>query len=72
MPTRLGTAPVRPPTVAVESFQEGPTMRLSMIGCGSLGTVHAAAMASIGHDVVGIDVDQRKIDTLSQGKAPFF
>ncbi|WP_438353767.1 UDP-glucose dehydrogenase family protein [Microbacterium sp. CJ88] len=47
-------------------------MRLSVIGCGYLGAVHAAAMASIGHDVVGIDVDQRKIDTLSQGRAPFF
>jgi UDPglucose 6-dehydrogenase len=48
------------------------SVRLSVIGCGYLGAVHAAAMASIGHDVVGIDVDQRKIDTLSQGKAPFF
>jgi UDPglucose 6-dehydrogenase len=47
-------------------------VRLSVIGCGYLGAVHAAAMASIGHEVVGIDVDQRKIDTLSQGKAPFF
>ena len=47
-------------------------MRLSVIGCGYLGAVHAAAMASIGHDVVGIDVDRRKIDALSQGQAPFF
>jgi UDPglucose 6-dehydrogenase len=29
-------------------------------------------MASIGHEVVGIDVDQRKIDALSRGEAPFF
>ena len=47
-------------------------MRLSVIGCGYLGAVHAAAMASIGHDVVGIDVDPRKIDALSRGEAPFF
>jgi UDPglucose 6-dehydrogenase len=47
-------------------------MRLSVIGCGYLGAVHAAAMASIGHDVVGIDVDERKIASLSQGEAPFF
>ncbi|MFG6402658.1 UDP-glucose dehydrogenase family protein [Microbacterium sp. P04] len=47
-------------------------MRLSVIGCGYLGAVHAAAMASIGHDVVGIDVDERKIATLSKGEAPFF
>lgn len=47
-------------------------MRLSVIGCGYLGAVHAAAMASIGHEVVGIDVDQRKIEALSKGEAPFF
>ncbi|RKS89826.1 UDPglucose 6-dehydrogenase [Microbacterium sp. AG790] len=47
-------------------------MKLSVIGCGYLGAVHAAAMASIGHEVVGIDVDQRKIDALSKGQAPFF
>jgi len=29
-------------------------------------------MASIGHDVVGIDVDERKIDALSRGEAPFY
>lgn len=47
-------------------------MRLSVIGCGYLGAVHAAAMASIGHDVVGIDVDHDKIAALSRGEAPFF
>jgi UDPglucose 6-dehydrogenase len=47
-------------------------MRLSVIGCGYLGAVHAAAMAAIGHDVVGIDVDARKIESLSRGDAPFF
>ena len=47
-------------------------MRLSVIGCGYLGAVHAAAMASIGHDVVGIDVDERKVASLSRGEAPFF
>ena len=33
-------------------------MRISVIGCGYLGAVHAAAMAELGHDVVGIDVDE--------------
>jgi UDPglucose 6-dehydrogenase len=47
-------------------------MRLSVIGCGYLGAVHAAAMASIGHEVVGIDVDEKKIASLSKGEAPFF
>ena len=47
-------------------------MRLSVIGCGYLGAVHAAAMASIGHEVVGIDVDEGKIASLAKGEAPFF
>ncbi len=47
-------------------------MKISVIGCGYLGAVHAASMAELGHDVVGIDVDREKVDLLSQGKAPFF
>jgi len=47
-------------------------MKISVIGCGYLGAVHAASMAELGHDVVGIDVDAEKIDSLSRGRAPFF
>ncbi|WP_029291608.1 UDP-glucose/GDP-mannose dehydrogenase family protein [Cellulomonas sp. HZM] len=47
-------------------------MRISVIGCGYLGAVHAAAMASLGHEVVGIDVDVAKVDALRAGKAPFY
>lgn len=45
---------------------------MSVIGCGYLGAVHAAAMASIGHDVIGIDIDEQKVATLAAGTAPFF
>ncbi|WP_394769543.1 UDP-glucose dehydrogenase family protein [Lacisediminihabitans sp.] len=47
-------------------------MKISVIGCGYLGAVHAAAMAKLGHDVVGIDVDAGKIAQLSDGRPPFF
>jgi UDPglucose 6-dehydrogenase len=47
-------------------------MRISVIGCGYLGAVHAASMAHLGHDVVGIDVDEAKIASLAAGRAPFF
>ena len=43
-----------------------------MIGCGYLGAVHAVAMAELGHEVVGIDIDQAKIDALTAGNAPIF
>lgn len=47
-------------------------MRISVIGCGYLGAVHAACMAKLGHDVVGIDVDENKIAELAAARAPFF
>lgn len=47
-------------------------MRISVIGCGYLGAVHAAAMASLGHEVTGVDIDSVRIDQLSAGKVPFF
>lgn len=47
-------------------------MRISVIGCGYLGAVHAACMAKLGHEVVGIDVDERKILALSSAEAPFY
>lgn len=46
-------------------------MKISVIGCGYLGAVHAASMAEIGHEVVGFDVDATRISTLAEGKAPF-
>ena len=47
-------------------------MRISVIGCGYLGAVHAASMAKLGHDVIGIDLDERKIAALGAGTPPFF
>ncbi|MET3951887.1 UDP-glucose/GDP-mannose dehydrogenase family protein [Arthrobacter sp. UYEF36] len=47
-------------------------MRISVIGCGYLGAVHAATLASMGHTVVGIDVDAAKVEQLGRGAAPFF
>ncbi|MCU1469684.1 MAG: UDP-glucose/GDP-mannose dehydrogenase family protein [Glaciihabitans sp.] len=47
-------------------------MKISVIGCGYLGAVHAACMAELGHEVIGVDVDQSKIDALTAAHAPFF
>ena len=47
-------------------------MRISVIGCGYLGAVHAACMAQLGHEVVGVDVDAAKVALLAEGKAPFY
>ncbi|MFI8521903.1 UDP-glucose dehydrogenase family protein [Streptomyces sp. NPDC085481] len=47
-------------------------MRLTVIGTGYLGAVHAACMADIGHDVLGVDVDVEKITALTEGRPPFY
>lgn len=47
-------------------------MKISVVGCGYLGAVHAAAIAKLGHDVVGVDTDPAKIAKLAAGTAPFF
>lgn len=47
-------------------------MRVSVIGCGHLGIPHAAAMAHLGHQVIGVDVDQAKVDRLNVGECPIF
>ena len=47
-------------------------MRITVIGTGYLGAVHAAGMAELGHTVLGVDVDAAKIEQLVNGHAPFF
>src|SRR3982750_3125465 len=47
-------------------------MRMTVIGCGSLGAVHAPCMADLGHDVTGVDVDEVRVKELSAGRAPFY
>src|SRR3954453_13780108 len=47
-------------------------MRVTVLGCGYLGAVHAPCMADLGHDVTGVDVDEVKVKELSAGRAPFY
>src|SRR6476661_10364635 len=47
-------------------------MRISVIGTGYLGAVHAACMSALGHEVVGYDIDSAKVEALSRGVSPFF
>ncbi|MFJ3826022.1 UDP-glucose dehydrogenase family protein [Streptomyces nodosus] len=47
-------------------------MYVSVIGCGHLGIPHAAAMAELGHKVIGVDVDQAKVDRLNAGECPIY
>jgi len=48
------------------------TLRLSVIGTGYLGATHAACMAELGFDVIGLDVVPEKVQLLNSGKVPFY
>lgn len=45
---------------------------MTVIGTGYLGATHAACMAELGHEVLGVDVDEHKIEALKNSKVPFF
>lgn len=47
-------------------------MRCTVFGTGYLGATHAAGMAELGHEVLGVDVDPGKIAKLSAGEIPFY
>lgn len=47
-------------------------MRCTVFGTGYLGATHAAGMAELGHDVVGVDIDPGKIAKLAGGDIPFY
>ncbi len=46
--------------------------RLTVIGTGYLGATHAACMAELGFEVLGLDVDADKVGSLSKGQVPFY
>jgi UDPglucose 6-dehydrogenase len=48
------------------------TLRLTVLGCGYLGATHAASMAELGFEVLGMDVDAGKVATLNDSRVPFY
>ncbi|MEJ1921986.1 nucleotide sugar dehydrogenase [Microbacterium sp. KHB019] len=45
-------------------------MRVAVFGLGYVGSVTAACLADAGHDVVGVDVSESKVDAILQARAP--
>ena len=47
-------------------------MRCTVFGTGYLGATHAAGMAELGHEVIGVDIDPGKVAKLASGEIPFY
>ncbi|MEE3851352.1 UDP-glucose/GDP-mannose dehydrogenase family protein [Gordonia sp. LSe1-13] len=47
-------------------------MRMVVLGLGYLGATHAACMAELGHEVLGIEVVADKRELLAKGEVPFY
>ncbi|MFF3452447.1 UDP-glucose dehydrogenase family protein [Streptomyces sp. NPDC002667] len=47
-------------------------LKITVIGTGYLGATHAAAMAELGFEVLGLDVVPEKIEMLQRGEVPMF
>ncbi|MFJ4681466.1 MULTISPECIES: UDP-glucose dehydrogenase family protein [unclassified Kitasatospora] len=46
--------------------------RITVIGTGYLGATHAACMAELGFEVLGLDVDRDKLTALAAGRVPMY
>src|SRR5213594_2215754 len=51
-------------------FGKHMSRRFSVVGLGKLGASMAAAIASRGHEVIGVDVNHRAVEALNAGRAP--
>jgi UDPglucose 6-dehydrogenase len=54
------------------AYGDGAESRITVLGTGYLGTAHAAWLAEMGFEVLGLDVDPAKVDALTRGVLPFY
>lgn len=54
------------------SLEYRMALKITVIGTGYLGATHAAAMAELGFEVLGLDVVPEKIELLASGRVPMY
>jgi len=54
------------------SQTENTSTQIAVLGLGYVGCVTAACLANLGHRVIGVDRDGHKVQSVLEGKAPFY
>jgi UDPglucose 6-dehydrogenase len=53
-------------------LNRGTLARIAVLGLGYVGLTNAIGLASLGHSVVGIDIDSSRVGEIRSGRLPFF
>ncbi len=51
---------------------ETKSRTVAVLGLGYVGCVSAACLSKLGHVVIGVDRDRQKVESVQQGRAPFY
>ena len=57
-----------------DAFRGGEVedIKISIVGCGYVGTVTGVCFAKLGNDVLCIDIDAKKVGMINQGVSPIY
>lgn len=62
--------PSRGTQILIRDSTNTQTMNISVVGSGYVGTTVAACLADLGHTVTNVDIDERVVTAINEGRSP--